>query len=305
MQILYLGGTGRTGSTLIDKALGQLQGFFAAGELTWFWYALAGGGRCSCGEPLAECTVWRAVLTEAFGGVTAVDPAEMMALRRRFDSRYLPLMATERIRQRLLQRCAPLPERLERFYRAIGDVTACETIIDSSKEPHYSFILSSIPGIDLRVMHIVRDPRAIAYSWGRVRVEHGFDDGSEMERRSPAKSAVYHDVSNVAGEFLWSRVATDVRRLRYEDFVQSPASVATATSALLGRPVDVGGVIEGAYLDAHPTHSAWGNPNRFDTGTIEIRPDEEWRKQMSAAAKTTSTVMTLPLLHRYGYRLRS
>lgn len=51
VPILYVGGTGRTGSTVLDRMLGNVPGVFAAGELTWLWFALRSGGRCACGAP--------------------------------------------------------------------------------------------------------------------------------------------------------------------------------------------------------------------------------------------------------------
>ena len=36
-DVLYLLGKGRSGSTLLSMALGELDGFFAAGELRFFW----------------------------------------------------------------------------------------------------------------------------------------------------------------------------------------------------------------------------------------------------------------------------
>ena len=39
--------------------------------------------------------------------------------------------------------------------------------MDASKHASLAFCLRTEPAIDLRVMHLVRDPRAVAYSWTR------------------------------------------------------------------------------------------------------------------------------------------
>ena len=46
-----------------------------------------------------------------------------------------------------------------------------------------------------------------------------------------------------------------------------------------------------------------GNPDRFDTGTKRVRPDDRWLKGMGGADKRVVTALSLPLLHRYGYHL--
>jgi D-aminopeptidase len=51
------------------------------------------------------------------------------------------------------------------------------------------------------------------------------------------------------------------------------------------------------------SHTVSGNPNRFETGAIELRPDHEWISNMSPRDRALVTVLTSPLLYRYGYRI--
>ncbi|MGH9244421.1 MAG: sulfotransferase family protein [Acidimicrobiales bacterium] len=305
VKVLYIGGTGRTGSTLLTNLLGQAPAVFAAGELTFLWYALDGDGRCSCGQRLRTCPVWTAIFDAAFTGTDEISPATMMALRRRFDSTYLPLMVSPRVRRRLLGRLGPFPDRVERAYRAIRDTTGARLVVDSSKEPHYSYILRSLRGVDVYFVHLVRDARAIAHSWSRARRERGFDGRVLMERRSPATSAVHHDVSNLAAEILWARVPARYRRVRYEDFIADPAATIRAIGEFAGEPIDPTPFVDGSRATLGPMHSAWGNPNRFMQGTIALRADDEWRLAMPAPNRWVSTILTAPFLARYGYPLRS
>jgi hypothetical protein len=53
------------------------------------------------------------------------------------------------------------------------------------------------------------------------------------------------------------------------------------------------------------THSVSGNPNRFGTGEVELRADEEWRRAMRGRDRGMVTALTWPLLLRYRYPLRS
>jgi hypothetical protein len=49
------------------------------------------------------------------------------------------------------------------------------------------------------------------------------------------------------------------------------------------------------------SHTVSGNPNRFETGAVELRPDREWISKMSPRNKALVTALTLPLLKHYGY----
>lgn len=305
IKVLYIGGTGRTGSTLLEKLLGQLPGVFNAGELTWLWYGLLGDGRCSCGERLATCTVWQQVFEHAYGGLDEIDVRATHELRRRGNSWHLPTMVLPAARRRLLRRLDPLPEQLGRLYRAIQVTTGAQIIVDASKEPHYSWILRSQADIDVHFLHLVRDPRAIAFSWTRVKPEQGFDGTVLLERRNAATSAMYHDVSNAVGEILWERVPGRYLRLRYEDLIADPVGTVAAIGRFMGAEFDASAFLEGDVANLHATHSAWGNPNRFESGPVSLRPDEEWRSGLTARDRTVTTLLTLPFLRRYGYPVRT
>jgi hypothetical protein len=305
VRILYIGGTGRTGSTLLERMLGQLPGVFNAGELTWLWYGLLGDGRCSCGERLAGCAVWEAIFERAYGGLDRVDVRETFELRRRGSSRYLPTMVVPAARRRLLARLEPLPERLELLYRGIQAATGSRLVVDASKEPHYSWILRSRPDLDVHFVHLVRDPRAIAFSWARVKPETGFDGRVLLERRGTVMSAVYHNVSNAAAEALWGWVPGRYLRVRYEDLMADPRGTVAAIGDFVGVDLDVGPLLEGSTAHLKATHSAWGNPNRFESGRIELRHDDEWRAALPARDRALTTALTLPFLRRYHYPVRA
>ncbi len=306
VRILYIGGTGRTGSTVLEKLLGQLDGVFACGEMAYLWHALRVGGRCSCGEPLRACPTWTQIFVEAFGGASGVQEDRMFDLRQGFRSVHLPLMPFRPLRERAMERMRPFPERLATLYRAISTVTGARLLIDSSKEPHYSSILRSRPELDVRFAHLVRDPRAVAHSWRRTRAEPALGRGAQMERRGPMLSAAFYDISNAAAELLWApKGESKYRRIRYEDLVRRPSEVFDVLSALSGVPLDPSCVLDGDTASVRATHSVWGNPNRFEVGRLRIAADEEWQQSMSGPRYWTSTLLTSPFVHRYGYPWRA
>ncbi len=70
--VLFIGATGRCGSTLLDRILGQHPAVFAAGELNRLWeFGLRGRGPCGCGAALIECPVWGQILEQVYGAVAA------------------------------------------------------------------------------------------------------------------------------------------------------------------------------------------------------------------------------------------
>ena len=56
VKVLFLAGWGRSGTTIIDNILGEIDGFFSVGELYHLWgRGLVQERRCGCGVPPRQC----------------------------------------------------------------------------------------------------------------------------------------------------------------------------------------------------------------------------------------------------------
>ena len=68
VKVLYIAGSGRSGSTILDRILGQLDGFFSVGELCNLWdRGLLAHRKCGCGVPVDQCPTWTGILATGFG----------------------------------------------------------------------------------------------------------------------------------------------------------------------------------------------------------------------------------------------
>src|SRR3989442_14068903 len=84
LRVLYIGGWGRSGSTLLDRMLGQVPGFFSLGEVREIWQSgLTENRPCGCGAPFPDCVLWTAVRQEAYGGLGPVGPHRVRQMWRR------------------------------------------------------------------------------------------------------------------------------------------------------------------------------------------------------------------------------
>jgi hypothetical protein len=303
VKVLYVVGLGRSGSTILSNSLGQIPGFFSGGELNFIWrHNVLENRLCGCGRPFRECPVWTRVMDQAFGGMDGVDPRAIMRLQNLGTrTRHIPMMLTGRGRRSLAQRLEKLLIAYGRLYEAIGAITGSRVIVDSSKEPAHGFAMSMVPGVDFYALHLLRDPRAAAYSWSKKKPQPDTDTRDFMVRFSPAKSSALWDSWNASAEALWRRVPDRYLRLRYEDFVADPRECFEKILALVGEP-DAGPPLVGEReVKLGVSHTVSGNPNRFETGAVELRTDREWTSRMKPRDKALVTVLTLPLLKHYGY----
>lgn len=310
--MVYLGGLGRSGTTLIERLLAELPGVCSVGEVVHMWQrGVVEQERCGCGEPFGQCPFWSKVGAIAFGGWEQLNVGRVSELRGAVDrSRHIPRLAGTTLPVGVRRDLAEYTSYYLRLYQAITEVSGSPVVVDSSKHPSLAFCLRYRPELDLRVIHVVRDSRAVAYSWTRQVSRPDSEATTFMATYSPATAAGQWNAQNGAVQLL-ARRGVSTLRVRYEDLVAAPAATLTNMAAFAGvtvSPADLGflGQEAGArFAELRAGHSASGNPMRFITGRIDIRPDERWRTGMPPAQRRAVTALTLPLLAHYGYTRRA
>jgi hypothetical protein len=270
-----------------------------AGEVAIPWLRGLDERLCSCGEPIDRCEFWTRVRTDAFGAAGSLDERATAVVRRYANrARSIPLLhrPTRRVRADV-ETVAPA---LRRLYDALGHAAGGRLVIDSSKYPGYGHLLT-VAGVHAVFVHLVRDSRAVAYSFTRPRPRPEIHwKRVEMTTRAPFKSAVVWDIRFAASAAL--RPYAPFVQLRYEDFVADPEAAAgrvdralrDAGMQRLGRRND--------DADLRYYHSVQGNPMRFEK-PFRLRLDEEWRTAMRRSQKLVVGALTAPFLALHRARV--
>jgi hypothetical protein len=303
-RVLYIAGFGRSGSTIIESILNEMPDFSAAGELRYIWErGFIDNRLCGCGKPFHDCEFWGAVIERAYGGFENVDAARLVSASHRFDrTRRMPELI---IRQHRPSRPAEFRyylDHLARLYDAIQQIAGCRVIVDSSKFPSYAAVLALLPTIRLDILHLVRDPRAAAYSWQRRKPQPDSNKSTYMPQHSPLNSSLLWLGWNSISELCWGGKANYLR-VRYEDFVRHPRAVIRTIVSLAGAYDS-----EPLFQDEHTAivvknHTVSGNPVRFATGLVDVQLDSEWESRMSFHSRALVEGLTWPLLLHYRYPL--
>ncbi len=307
--MLFLGGLGRSGTTVLERVLGEVPGTCSAGELVHLWQrGVLDDETCGCGEPFSRCAFWTAVGDRAFGGWDPVLAGRMRLLQQRVDrTRHVPLLALPRLPRRRRAWLEEYVTTFSRLYQAIAAVSGCAVVIDSSKHSSLASCLRHAPQVDLRIAHVVRDSRGVAYSWTKEvrRPESGAADDL-MTRYSPARSSLLWVAHNLFFAVL-RRLGTPTVRLRYEDFVADPQVQLARLAAFAGLPdADAAaGFTDETTVVLAPSHTVAGNPVRFCNGPLTLRSDDAWRRRLARRPRMLVTLLTFPLLARYGYLRRA
>ncbi|CAN5223606.1 sulfotransferase [soil metagenome] len=303
-RVLLIVGMGRSGSTMIERALAGVPGVVGLGEVVHLWErGVRDNELCACGAPFHDCDFWSQVGRRAFGGWAALDVDRVIAQR-------AEVIRTRYVSRLLAGRGSPswhttLQELTDTHLKVLGaakDVAGARLVVDSSKLPAYAAMLAT-GKVDLRMVEVVRDPRGVAYSLRKtVRRPEASDDADVMHRTGLVASSAWWSAFELLGRML-NRSGQDLMTtIRYEDFVSDPAE----TLAQICQFVQMSGAdlshLEGDRLLLQPNHQIAGNPVRFDSGVATIRADEEWRAGLSTREQRTVKVLTTGLRRRHGYR---
>ena len=310
LKVLSIVGAGRSGTTVLASILGEVAGFASAGELRWLWERGVVARRpCGCGALPAQCEVWGPVLTKT---LQTADPDEQITLAQTIMAA-LDELGNRRNRLRVLRsadggmREWTALQEVRRYTaaatRAFAEQSAARVIVDTSKRPQDAAVFAGLEDVDHYVLHLVRDPRAVVHSWRRAKTFSVDGQTRTMGTRS-LPSTVRRWVDNcLSAEVLRRRLPRDRWLfLSYEDFARDPQPAAESIMSLVGESGHPPFQDRDTVL-LHPNHIVAGNPSRFVTGSVTIRPDDEWRSSMARRDQRLVELATLPLMLRYGYRL--
>lgn len=298
-KVVYILGTGRCGSTVLDIMLGAHPDICSTGELHRLPTVATGASQpCSCGADASACEFWGRVIAD----VERQFPLAELQAGRRFEfTRSLPRTALGlAVPGSAVDRFA---DRLGVLMQAIARQSGRPIVVDSSKHSSRGLILwhARRAGIDVRFVHLVRDGRG--FVWSKRRVLDGQGLGLTVPEKSVADLSAWWVVSNVLSGLLFRLHPGRYLRLRYEDLVADPEATLAKIGKFVG--VDLRPVAQ-SLRDGTPLavgHVVGGNRLRF-ARTLVLRPDTDWQQNMPRADERTFWSIAGWLARRYGYSVR-
>lgn len=264
-KLIYISGSGRSGSTLLERILHSSPDVLALGELHCLWRLPADEITCSCGASFPEDGFWREVLAVASLDAAAIQELrhlEEMTCRSGFIARHgfslERLAANEEVRRFL--------DLQLRLFAGIAQVSGKRILIDSSKAGPRAWLLGTLSQVS--IVHLYRDPRDVILSWRSSKFDPGL--GQAMQQFSTGMAARE-----------WWKVEQLVRllgrqrpvfRLDYARLCAAPRE----TVAMLADHCGIADRLAPQWLDSSSFtqggdyHSLNGNPDRFDRGPVHI-----------------------------------
>ena len=250
-EILYIMGTGRSGTTILEVLLTTSERVVGSGELK---HIVRDGFirdvQCSCGKPTRECALWSEVLEhtrwsqEECAEIAAA--IERIEAHRAFASVWLGTAGERSIERHR--------ETTARILRSIRRATRADLVVDSSKYPSRALLLDrAFPG-KVRVVCVTRSAQGLLAAFRKQ------NDGEQRPKSTWAASAYYLYVL-FCMRLVRAKLKDRCFVVRFEDLKRDPIatlraieewsgySFAGSTAKIAaGEHFDVGHIVTGNRL---------------------------------------------------------
>ena len=277
VPVVFIAGSGRSGSTLVERYLANEFGFCGCGELRYFWVRnCLEGDLCACGQKVEQCDFWGDFFKEL--GIGKSEYAKkVIKVQNQIDyNKYLLSGFKSNLVDDFLSLIVPI---YKYAYKRSGCV-----LIDSSKHPSYLELLTRSDDLKITCLHILRDPVAVAYSWSKKIKRPESQKKAFMPTFSPFRVSIQWITYNLWFSLYRSHFDA-YYRLSYDDFCKSPeSSLKDLLDSFSAHHVRVR---KGMF------HSGAGNPTRFRPLTI-INPDYEWKQRARGGKYKMVSLLTWP-----------
>ena len=277
IKVIYILGSGHSGSTLLDLILGSHSYIESAGEIDRFWrYILQQPAQtgekeriCTCGQRIDKCQYWNKVRYELkqICGKTEINP-ESENTTQFIENNYY-------------------------FIKAVLGASGKKIFCDSSKNCFRldKFLNSNL--FDVQIVHLIRDGRAVAFSLKK-----------KGERISNNNVYDYYQAiklwkkQNLNYQHKYEKSANYLQ-LKYEDLVRYPKASVEQILAKLSLEFEPGQLSFSEY----DHHNIGGNRMRMKRKQ-EIKRDINYLQNLSFKEWWIGTTLGFSAIKSFGYSFR-
>ncbi|MCS4133933.1 sulfotransferase [Salinibacter ruber] len=232
LSILYIAGYGRSGSTVLDVLLSGHPRVASVGELVFLGNDWQDEDRkCACGEPYENCLFWEGL----FKDEGEVDSLEQIVrdVEHRHVLPKLLLGAHSEEKKREYRR------RTRRLFEYISQQGRADLVVDSSKSARQAagrfWALKNIAGLDVRVLHLVRDGRAALRSVVEKGSNWALEGHIEEKRWLGARTTMGWVLANAIAWGLGRSLGNDLyHRVKFEDLLRAPEETLREIGGFVG-----------------------------------------------------------------------
>ena len=282
-KIIYIAGSGHSGSTLLDRVVGSSRNIVALGELEFLPNFVIKrklpknikhvSENCLCTKPLDKCEFWATIIKK-------VDVNDLYNYRS-------TLWEKVKLAASVYLPCKPrFPKTQdEKLFNAIHEKSTAEFILDSSKDIRRLMFLDTLPSTEIRVIHLIRDGRGVVNS------------NIKLGNSGIGTYLRWVTVNILVGHYLRKKKHRYIR-ISYDQFATDPRKHLSKINKSMGLKVDPDNFIK--EVNKQTYHHIDGNP-RSREKLEKIHYDQSWKRQMGIFRRTFYNIITYIPNRRWVY----
>ena len=281
-KVIYIMGCGRSGTTILTMILGNHSGFLSVGELNAFRKAWQNNEVCSCGRRVTNCKIWHEIGRMFYSTNAQYEYGKMCVFQADFERQRAIWKQVFGIYKN--QEVRDYRRYIHKIFWTLHELSSCKAVIDSSKSVGRALSLLRNEKVDAQIIHLVRDPRGLCYSYQKTDVS--------MAVKKFHSVALYWNSTNLLCELLKLYYGHKrIIRIRYEDLVFSPNKTLDRIQDFLKEDLlDVKHKINSGEAFERG-HVAKGNYLRTQKAPLTLKPDYSWKTKLSTFHQTILSIL--------------
>ena len=302
IPLIYILSNGRSGTTLLDLLLGAHPCIWTLGEAQILpWELRNPRVPCGCGNPIPESEFWSELLDDIPTSTTGYHIGyfrneQQVGKVLRWE--LLPDIARGRVSSRWVDAVDEYGAKNAAYFRVVHEAAEArrgdkvQWLVDASKDPYRLFWLQQSGRFDIRVIHLIKDPRALVYSMARDWLPYGANKVIRFTLRWIIENALMARLTRT------SFVPSHVRRLKYEKLASRPEEALADLGEWIG--VDYPSKLVHDFRE-YENFAISGNMMRWRETDDEIRLDERWKSDFPLPYVEFVNIVTRPFRAYCGY----
>lgn len=168
--VLYIMGTGRSGTTVLEILLSANDEVCSVGELTHiFRDGFESDKTCACGAPFSRCEFWCRVQQRLSYPPRKVLQSSALLHKIDWHKGFLKIIFHSISKENT----GSYAQTNKELYNACADVSGKRVIVDSSKYPARALMLKRLYGSAIKIICLIRSPEGVFNSFQKTGVEQG------------------------------------------------------------------------------------------------------------------------------------
>ncbi|MGK7952408.1 MAG: sulfotransferase [Xenococcaceae cyanobacterium] len=310
INLIYIASTGRSGSTILDNLLGAHSQILTTGEIQIWPHEILQRGfqKCGCGKSIPDCP-FRTKMSQKINPLEQSEPKinffrEKHTGGKTLRWQYLSEFMTKRDigNHQLIETYGKNNYKLfQSLLETSEEVTGVrpEWIVDASKDPYRLLWLIKSGMFNIKVLHIIKDPRAFIYSMIRGFLAHP-DKYSHLEL---TKLTVAKSLSWIVQNYLISKIAQnhilpeDYLFIPYEEFASQPNNILKKITTIIECDFEEEVINNFRQQEIHTI--AGNRLARSDNRPIQL--DQKWKTLLPNYYRQLTEIITGISKSSYGY----